>query len=171
MNRSTFHAAGDRIVTVNSRKYDGHIRRSWTGGLVTQTDELIVLVGRFEDDVDHHDLGKIKKGTISFEHFWPGRWYNIFRFHEPDGALKAYYCNIAMPPDLADDVLDFVDLDIDVVVWPDMSYDVLDRDDFERNSVKYGYPDDVKAAVGSVVDDLVRMIERRQFPFEHQEQI
>ena len=165
MNRDSFHAGIGSEITVNSRKYDGRVRRSWTGGLVSQSEELLVLVGRFDSDVEHTDLGLIKKGTVSFEHFWPCRWYNIFRFHEPDGSLKAYYCNVAMPPVVENRVIDFVDLDIDVVVWPDMKYDVLDRDDFERNSVKYGYPDDIRDKVEESLNEIVDLIGKREFPF------
>ena len=82
-------------ITVNSRKYDQKIRRSWSGGLVSQTDSLLVVVGRFDSDVEHNDLGLIKKGTVSFEFYWLDRWYNVFRFHEPDGTLRNYYCNVA----------------------------------------------------------------------------
>ena len=164
MNRDSFHAAVGAEITVNSRKYDGSVRRTWKGGLVSRSDELIILVGRFDQDVEHSDLGFISQGTVSFEHFWPRRWYNIFRFHEPDGKLKAWYCNVAMPATFDGAVLDFVDLDIDVVAWPDLSYDVLDRDDFEENSVKYGYPDDIRASVEAALAELITMIERQDLP-------
>lgn len=167
MNRESFHAAVGTEITVNSRKYDGRVRRSWKGGLISCTDELIMLVGRFEQDVEHSDLGFISRGTASFEHFWPGRWYNIFRFHEPDGALKAWYCNVAMPASFDGEVLDFIDLDIDLVVWPDMRCEVLDRDDLERNSTKYGYPIDVLEKVEATVEEVRAMIELRSFPFDY----
>ncbi len=168
MDRDSFHAANvGAEITVNSRKYDGRVRRSWTGGIVSRSDELIVLVGRFDQAVQHSDLGFISRGTVSFEHFWLDRWYNIFRFHEPDGTLKAWYCNVAMPATFEGAVLDFVDLDIDVVVWPDLSYQVLDRDDFEENLVKYSYPADVIQDANAAVEDIVDLIGHRSFPFAH----
>ena len=163
MDRDSFHAVGTEIA-VNSLKYDGRVRRTWTGGLVSSSDELIVLVGRFDKDVEHSDLGFIGRGTVSFEHFWLERWYNIFRFHEPDGKLKAWYCNIAMPPSFDGGVLNFVDLDIDVVVWPDLRYDVLDRDDFERNTLKFGYPHEILAATEKALADVIGLIESRGLP-------
>lgn len=164
MNRESFHAAVGAEITVNSRKYDGRVRRTWKGGLVSRSDELIVLVGRFDQDVEHSDLGFISSGTVSFEYFWPGRWHNIFRFHEPDGTLKAWYCNVAMPPTFDGVILDFIDLDIDVVVWPDMRYEVLDRDDFERNAEKYRYPDEIKASAEHALVGLIEMIENGDLP-------
>ena len=151
-------------ITVNSRKYDLSIRRTWTCELVERNDPLIVLIGEFDRDVEHPGLGSIRRGTVSHEYYWLDRWYNIFRFLEPDGTLRNYYCNVSMPPTFENGVLDYVDLDIDVVVWKDLSYEVVDRDDFERNTVKYGYPDDVKQRAEESVAKLIRMIEGREFP-------
>lgn len=154
----------EKQVTVNARKYDGSVRRSWKAGIVSETSSLIVAVGRFDADVLHSDLGLVRKGTVSFEHFWTNRWYNIFRFHEPDGALRNYYCNVAMPAVLQGDVLDFVDLDIDVVVWPDLTVDVLDREDFEENSIKFGYPADVIGRAEKGLATLLELIGSGELP-------
>lgn len=154
----------DRIITINSRKYDGHIRRSWKGGLVHEDENLVILVGTFSEDVEHNDLGYIAKGTVSFEHFWFDRWYNIFRFHEPDGTLKAHYANITMPPTFAGGVLDYVDLDIDVVTWPHGRVDVLDRDDFERNRSKYGYTAETIERAERGLADVLALIKTNGLP-------
>ena len=151
-------------LTINSRKYDGSIRRSWKAGVVSQSNDLIVAVGRFDRDVEHNDLGLIRSGTVSFEHFWLDRWYNVFRFHEPDVTFKSYYCNIAMPAVLNGLELDFVDLDIDVVVWPDGRVEVLDRDDFERNTQLYGYPNELITRVEATLADLLAVIGRNELP-------
>ena len=126
---------------------------------------LLVFIGVFDEDVAHPDLGLIKRGTVSHEYFWLDRWYNIFKFHEADGSLRNYYCNIAMPATFADGVLDYVDLDIDVVVWPGGKYDVLDRDDFERNSLKYNYPKEITEKAEESVTELIGMIVDQEFPF------
>ena len=155
----------DRIITINSRKYDGHVRRSWKGGLVHASNDLLILVGKFTEDVVHNDLGYISAGTVSFEHFWLDRWYNVFRFHEPDGKLKAHYANITMPPLFAGDAIDYVDLDIDVILWPDGRVEVLDRDDFEANKVIYGYPVELVRRAEDVLTELLTLIKNHEFPF------
>ena len=85
-------------VTINSRKYDQTIRRSWRAELIETTGSMLVFIGKFEFDVEHTDLGFIPRGTVSYEYYWLDRWYNIFRFLLPDGRLRNYYCNINMPP-------------------------------------------------------------------------
>jgi protein associated with RNAse G/E len=157
-------AVDERPITINSRKYDGSIRRSWQAGLVSERSDLIIAIGLFDADVEHSDLGLIRKGTVSFENFWRDRWYNVFRFHEPDGMLRNYYCNIAMPPVLLGDTLDYVDLDIDVVIWPDGRCEVLDRDDFEQNAVKFGYPQHVIAKAEESLAELLTTIEKNELP-------
>jgi uncharacterized protein len=154
-----------RVITVNSRKYDGSLHRSWQGGLLSQQDTSLVLVGTFDRDVEHAELGLISRGTLSFEHFWLDRWYNVFRFYEPDGRFRNYYCNIGMPPVLSADVLDFVDLDLDIVVRSDLKCEILDRDDFEQNAVKYGYPDVIRGRAEAALAELMVLIEERQTPF------
>jgi uncharacterized protein len=152
------------MITVNSRKYDGTIRRSWTCELIERQDPLLLFVGEFENDVEHPDLGCIARGTVSYEYYWLDRWYNIFRFHEPSGSLRNFYCNINMPPSFDGSVLDYVDLDIDILVWPDFSYTILDRDDYERNAARFGYPPEVDERVETAVKELLEMIGRRNLP-------
>jgi len=155
---------GDEIK-VNARKYDGRIRRTWAGGLVSANEDLITLLARFSETHFHNDLGTIHAGTISLEYFWLDRWYNVFQFREPDGTPKAIYANIAMPATYDGSVIDYVDLDIDVILWPNGRVDVLDRDDFEENSLQYGYPDNVKTAAEDALTEILGLISRREFPF------
>lgn len=152
------------MITVNSRKIDGTVRRSWTCELVERSDSLLIFVGKFDSEVRHPELGHITAGTLSYEYYWLDRWYSIFRFHEPSGSFRNFYCNLNMPPVFADGVLDYVDLDIDVVVWPDLSYKVLDRDDYEINSRLLGYGDEVKEKVEATLKELLELIEARDLP-------
>lgn len=152
------------MITVNSRKYDGTIRRSWSCELIEQEGSLLTFVGEFDTTVDHPDLGRIEKGTTSYEYYWLDRWYSIFRFHEPSGGLRNFYCNINMPPRFSGEVLDYVDLDIDVLIWPDLRYDVLDRDDYETNAKRFGYSKHVNEKVEEALNELLKMIETRNLP-------
>jgi protein associated with RNAse G/E len=146
--------------TINSRKYDGSIRRSWKCDFTASTDDSIDLVGRFEKAVEHPDLGRIEQGTVSRERFYLSRWYNYFRFEHPDGTLRNYYINICMPPLVRPGVIDYVDLDIDVIVWPDGEWKTLDRDEFEINANTFGYPDDVRLFAVKALEDIIAVVSK-----------
>ena len=154
-----------QLITVNSRKYDLKVRKSWSCRLVERADPLFVLVGEFDSDVSHAGLGSISRGTISEEFYWLDRWYNIFRFSEPDGSFRNFYCNITMPPKFKNGVLDYVDLDIDLILWPDGRVDTLDEDDFESNSIRFGYPEDVRQNALNSLLELRQVIAAGEFPF------
>ena len=127
-----------------------------------------MLDAEFDEDIEHALLGTIESGTLSTEYYWLDRWYNVFRFRTPERALKSFYCNVNMPPTFDGEVLSYVDLDIDILVKPDLSYQVLDLDDFETNARRYDYPDEVRKNVRLAVDDLIHIIENRAFPFDSQ---
>jgi len=152
-------------VTIISRKFDGTTSRSWECVLLERSDDLLTFRGEFAFDVDHPHLGFIRRGTVSYEYYWLDRWYNVFRFHEPEGELRNYYCNINMPPRFEKGVLDYIDLDVDLLVSSEFNYQVLDLDDFEVNAARFGYSDELKSKVDANLEVLIGMIERRDFPF------
>ena len=153
-------------VVVGVAKYDGAEHRRWPALLAEQTGSLLVLDAVFEEEIEHDLLGKVASGTISIEYYWLDRWYNVFRFSDPDQKLKNFYCNINVPPGFDGRVLSYIDLDIDVLVAPDLSYKVLDEDDFEQNAKRYPYPLEVQAQARAALAELIGLIELRSFPFD-----
>lgn len=152
-------------INVRACKYDGHVHRSWVGRLRERRGSLIVLDAEFAEEVRHPLLGRIAPGTRSTEYYWTDRWYNVFRFAETTGALRNYYCNINAPAVFDDHVLSFVDLDIDVLVAPDFSYSVLDREEFAVNALRFKYPAEVCRQAQLALDELIALVETRHFPF------
>jgi protein associated with RNAse G/E len=153
-----------RDITVKSLKYDNSVRKSWSARLVENVEDSLVLEGTFHNDVEHGELGRIEKGTVSVEYYCLSGWYSIFRFLTPHGKLRNYYCNVNMPPILEGSTLSYVDLDLDVVVWPDGKYKVLDIEEFEENSSLFAYPASVKQRALQALDELIELASRRKLP-------
>ncbi|MGI8897916.1 MAG: DUF402 domain-containing protein, partial [Pyrinomonadaceae bacterium] len=124
-----------------------------------------VLDAMFDKEIRHDLLGTIAPGTKSIEYYWLDRWYNIFRFAEPTGELRSYYCNVNVPPTFDGQILSYVDLDIDILVEPDLSYRVVDLEDFEQNAERFRYSEDVQTKARHGLVRLVELIEARAFPF------
>ncbi len=153
------------MITVRANKYDGSAHRRWSAEVLRQDGSLLVLDAVFAEEVRHDVLGTIERGTSSLEYYWLDRWYNIFRFQQPTGELRNYYCNVNVPPQFDGEVLSYVDLDIDILVNVDFSYQILDQDEFEQNAAAYGYSDDVREQARKAVEELKNLIETRGFPF------
>ncbi|NNE65970.1 MAG: DUF402 domain-containing protein [Pyrinomonadaceae bacterium] len=132
---------------------------------IAEEDGLLCFRGKFREAVSHPDLGTIAAGTVSTEYFWRNHWYNIFRFHEPDGAFRNFYCNISMPPSFDGTVLEYTDLDLDILVGKTGSVEVLDVDEFEKNSRIFGYGEEIISKAREELRGLKNMIYNRKFPF------
>ena len=152
-------------IDVRVLKYDGKEHRRWNAFLAGQEGPLIMLDAEFEVEVEHEALGRILSGTRTVEYYWLARWYNVFKFLTDDGLLRLYYCNINMPPQLENGVLTYVDLDIDVLVQPNLSYQILDLEEFDMNAERYHYSEEVRAQARGALSELTGMIETRAFPF------
>ncbi len=155
------------LININSRKFDGEIHRSWKAELIEETSELYIFAGVFDFEVKHPKLGIIRPGTISYEYYWKNKWFNIFRFHEPEGSLRNFYCNVNQPPNFKNGVIDYIDLDIDVLVWKDFSFEILDLDEFEENILKYKYSKKLQDQVHSSLAEIINLLENRAFPFDY----
>ncbi len=155
-------------IIVRAKKYDGSLNRSWECDFVSQTESHLILKGIFGQMINHREIGVIRRKTVSYEFFWFDRWFNVFRFHEPDGSLKCFYCNINCPPQFSHPNLEYVDLDLDLIVDPDFKYRIIDTDEFKQNSAKYNYPNELILQTGNALDELIRMVENRLFPFDYQ---
>lgn len=157
------------MITIRACKYDGSEHRTWTAQLLRQEGSLLVLDATFEHEIKHDLLGTIAPGTRSIEYYWLDRWYNIFRFAKPNGELRSYYCNINVPPEFDGQLLSYVDLDVDILVEPDFSYRIVDLEDFKQNAAHFGYSANVQVNVREALEDLIRLIEGRKFPFDEEE--
>ncbi len=155
----------NELITINARKLDGEIHRSWKAELIEETEDLYVFLGIFDFEIAHPKLGVIRRETKSYEYYWKNGWFNVFRFHEPEGDFRNYYCNINQPPVLENGILNYVDLDIDVLIWKDFSYEILDIDEFEENIEKYKYPESLQKQAHKSLKDLLKIIEQKEFPF------
>ena len=152
-------------LIVRVLKHDGSEHRRWRGQIARQEASLIVLDAEFDVDVSHHLLGEIKRGTRLIEYYWLNRWYNVFRFLNDDSSTRLFYCNINKPPAFDGRSLTYIDLDIDVIVRSDYSYEVLDLDEYGANSLRYGYTAEEKTNVKKALEELTGLIRARDFPF------
>ena len=152
-------------ITVRVLKYDGTEYRHWNAQLARRDGPLLVLEAEFNIEVHHSQLGHIPLGTRTIEYYWLDKQYNVFRFLKDTGETRFWYCNINLPPIVGDSLMTYVDMDIDVLVQTDFSYQILDLDEFERHARIFSYPPEVQESTQDALAELILRIESRQFPF------
>jgi uncharacterized protein len=152
-------------ITVQVFKHDGSKHRCWNARLKQREGKLIVLDAEFDVDVSHELMGDIPRGTKTIEYYWLNRWYSVFQFLHRDGSTRLFYCNVNTPPKFDGATLSYIDLDIDVLVDTDLSYQVLDLNEFEANTQTYGYSAEEIQRAHDATGELITLIDERQFPF------
>jgi protein associated with RNAse G/E len=144
-------------ITIISRSFDFKIRKKWLCSLLEFNPPHLMCYGYFENAVTHPHLGTIPRGTLSLESFWSNRFYNLFVFFESDRKIRNLYFNVCRPPRISPSSVDFVDLDIDIVIWPDGSFETLDIDEFQANSTRFSYPHDLESEIRKAVMEITSL--------------
>lgn len=102
-------------------------------GRIIARDLHSVLVEAFFniDDRPFHGI-TLRTNDRSIERYYSNRWYNVFEIHDrDDDRLKAWYCNVTSPATFSQGKIKYIDLALDILVYPDGDYLILDEDEFD----------------------------------------
>ncbi|HLW60223.1 MAG TPA: DUF402 domain-containing protein [bacterium] len=67
-------------------------------------------------------------GMVTVAYYWAGRPYNVYHWISPRGETVAWYFNVSGPVRITDRRVEWQDLEVDVLVTPDLRTQVLDED-------------------------------------------
>jgi predicted RNA-binding protein associated with RNAse of E/G family len=119
-------------ITVH--KLDEHGEEVWRypGAVLHQSETQITLEARFDGaDAEFYELS-LRRGDRFVETFYSDRYYNIFEIHDVrDNRLKGWYCNITRPARIEQDHVFAQDLALDLIVFPNGRWKVVDEDEFQ----------------------------------------
>ena len=79
-----------------------------------------------------------------------------------------YPRNIGTPFTWDEEALKYIDYDLDIKVAPDMTFKLLDEDEYELHQRKMNYPPELDAILQRGVDTLISWIHQRKGPFAPQ---
>ena len=117
-----------RVYKLNER---GEKVWHYDGRVLSRTATEIKLEAIFNRDDYAADYHTFRRGDRFVEWFYADRWYNIFQMHDvDDDRLKGWYCNLTRPARLEAEAIYAEDLALDLMVYPDGRFVVLDEDEF-----------------------------------------
>ena len=156
---------GEELILVRKLAYDEHETWHWSGKLVERGEGFRVIDARF--NARPRDLGYMKLDTSDLFHefYYSGRWFNIFQVFGSDGVLKGWYCNICKPARFTDHEISFVDMVLDVFVYPDGRTLVLDEEEFRQKAATIYSAEDARLSE-QAIPQLLEMVRRRERPFD-----
>lgn len=153
---------GDSVF-VQSYKHNGSIHRTWSKAFVVDvTDDFYVVVTDHSWVVESDKRRWLtKEPAICF--YYRKKWFNIISMVRKSGIY--YYCNIATPSIYDGEAIKNIDYDLDVKVFPDGSYIVLDENEFEYHRQKMNYSEEIVKHCIDSKNELIKMIENNENPF------
>ena len=141
---------GDKLE-IHCYKHNGHLHRQWDEAILLDANDDYMVFGN-----------NTKEPAIMF--FFKDRWFNII------GQLKEYgiyfYCNIATPFLIDDNVIKYIDYDLDLRVFPNGSFKVLDRMEYKFHKKQMHYSNRLDFILRYELGNLIEIVRNKQFPFQ-----
>jgi uncharacterized protein len=151
------------IIQIHSYKHNGSIHRIWAETVVLKGTQNYIIGANDRTVVTEAD-GRTwitREPAICFFH--SRYWFNIIGMIRDDGVY--YYCNISSPFVWDEEALKYIDYDLDLKVFPDMTYVLLDEDEYERHRQEMNYPTVIDRILKNHVKKLISWVQQRKGPF------
>ena len=154
---------GDKL-TIHCYKHNGKIDRiSGEAIVLDETDEYLVCANNkvklIENDGRSH---RTKEIAILF--FYKKEWYNILAQLKKYGLF--YYCNIASPYIIDGNIIKYIDYDLDLRVFPDGSFKVLDRGEYQYHKKIMNYSKKIDKILRDELTVLIEKVRNKEYPFD-----
>ena len=154
---------GDKLE-IHCYKHNGHLHRQWDEAVLLEKNKDYMVFGNNKTTVVDSDgqVWNTKEPAILF--FFNNRWFNII------GQLKDYgiyfYCNIATPFLIDENVIKYIDYDLDLRVFPNGSFKVLDRMEYKFHKRQMHYSNRLDFILRYELGNLIELVRNKDFPFD-----
>lgn len=151
-------------IQIHSYKHNGLIHRIWSETTVLKGTKSLLIGANNRTTVTESDGRTWITREPAICYFHSRYWFNIIGMLRSDGIY--YYCNLSSPFVIDGKALKYIDYDLDIKVFPDFSYIILDEDEYDAHRKEMGYPDVIDQILKMHMDKLIEMIQQKQGPFE-----
>ena len=153
------------ILKIQCYKHDGQVYRNWDETLVVEVTDDYIVCANDKVKVTEIDGRKwtTKEPAILF--YYKDKWFNIISQFKKNGIY--YYCNIASPYVIEDNTIKYIDYDLDLRVFPDGTFRVLDKGEYEYHKEKMNYSIEIDKIVNKELNNLIDIYKEKQGPFDY----
>ncbi len=156
------YKVGD-VLTIHCYKHDGKLHRTWDEATILDIKDDMLVCGNDKTMVNESDgrIHQTNEPAILF--FYKDKWFNIIGQLKSQGLF--YYCNIATPYLIEDDIIKYIDYDLDLRVFPDGAFRVLDRNEYKYHAKIMNYPKELDVILKRELTNLIEMKKQKKEPF------
>ncbi len=151
-------------VYIHCYKHNGKFHRSWSKGLVLDATSEHTIAINVKTLVTESD-GRIWYTREPAIVYLPThQWYNVICMIRNNGVY--FYCNIASPCLWDGEAIKYIDYDLDLKVFPDCKYKILDEEEYNNHRKLMNYPPELDRILRNQLDELITMVENEEGPFK-----
>ncbi len=153
---------GDKLQ-IHCYKHNGRLERVSDEAIVLEINEDWIVCGNYKTKITEDDGRSYKTKEPAILFFYKKRWFNVI------GQLKKYglfyYCNIATPYLIENGIIKYIDYDLDLRVFPDGGFKVLDRNEYNYHRKVMHYPEELNIILKNELTSLIEMKRNNEGPF------
>ena len=157
------YSIGDKLQ-VHCYKHNGKINSISDEAIVLdETDEMLICGNYRAKLIDNEgNSHRTKEPAIIF--FYKNNWFNVIAQFKEYGLF--YYCNIASPYLIDENVIKYIDYDLDLRVFPDGTYKILDKNEYKYHKKIMNYSEELDIVLNKELDKLIKMKNGNIGPFD-----
>ena len=152
---------------IHGYKHDGKIHRSWDEAVLLEIHEDYLIFGNERTKVTESDGRTWRTKEPAVLYFFYKDWYNIIGQYKKNGVY--YYCNMASPFIIEENTIKYIDYDLDLRVFPDGSFKVLDRGEYNYHKKLMNYPKELDKILKFELSNLIDFAKSKKGPFDKEE--
>jgi protein associated with RNAse G/E len=156
---------GQRLQ-IHSYKHDGTAYRSWDEAVVLKENDDYLIVANNKTLVTEFDGRSWRTKEPAIICFYKHNWYNVICQLKSTGIY--YYCNIATPYIIEENTIKYIDYDLDLRIFPDETYKILDIAEYEYHKDKMKYDDEIDRIAKKELNDLITLFKNKKDLFNYE---
>lgn len=154
---------GDKLA-IHCYKHNGKIDRISGEATILEVGEDYIVCANNKVKLTENDgkSHRTKEAAILF--FYKNEWFNVLAQLKKYGLF--YYCNIASPYVIDGNIIKYIDYDLDLRIFPDGSFKVLDKNEYKYHKLTMKYSPEIDTIVQNSLNKLIKMKEEGKNPFQ-----
>ena len=154
---------GDRLK-IECYKHNGYLDRTSDEATVIYTDQNVLIVANNHTRLTEHDGKSHSTNEPAVLFFYKKKWYNVIGQLKKNGLF--YYCNIATPYIIDGKTIKYIDYDLDLRVFPDGGFKILDRNEYRYHKKIMHYTKELDMIIENSLQELIELKKKEEGPFK-----
>lgn len=154
---------GDKLK-IECYKHNGYLDRTSDEAIVLDVNDKRIVVANEHTLLTEHDGKSHTTNEPAVLFFYTDKWYNIIGQLKKKGLF--YYCNIATPYIIDGKTIKYIDYDLDLRVFPDGTYKVLDKNEYKYHKKIMRYSEILEKIVKKSLNELIDLKKNNEVPFK-----